>query len=69
MSGGDTSELRKDIVRGSRPDYISPLDDLAFDIYQVIFINNSLGVTFYCPNYNDPGCCCLVISREVSKKL
>ncbi|XP_065061516.1 centrosomal protein of 104 kDa-like isoform X2 [Rhopilema esculentum] len=34
MSGGDTSELRKDIVRGSRPDYISPLDDLAFDIYQ-----------------------------------
>ena len=35
MNGGNAAELKKDFVRGSRPDYVSPLDDLAFDIYQV----------------------------------
>ena len=35
MNGGNAAELKKDFVRGNRPDYVSPLDDLAFDIYQV----------------------------------
>ena len=35
LAGGNTAELKKDVLKGNRPDYISPLDDLAFDIYQV----------------------------------
>jgi len=34
LAGGNTAELKKDVLKGYRPDYISPLDDLAFDIYQ-----------------------------------
>ena len=56
MNGGNAAELKKDFIRGNRPDYVSPLDDLAFDIYQVssfpvAFLFISKLVIFHIVNY------------------